>query len=107
MIYQTKHIILSRLLLLALILPPLWQLEHAFDNNHGIIYHQNTDTIHTVYDNSCAPLHKHFQFFSIFNGFFFQSIKIDFPVLNNSILPSKPYVYTVCVIALRAPPFIA
>ena len=105
--YKTKHIILSRLLLLALVLPPLWQLEHIFDNNHGIVFHQDNNTIHTIYDNSCAPLHKHFQFFSVFSGFFFESLKVDIPVLKNSILPSKPYIYTVCVIALRAPPFIA
>ncbi len=104
MLYKTKHIILSRLLILALILPPLWQLEHIFDNNHGIVYHQNTNTIHAVYDNSCAPLHKHFQFFSVFNGFFFKTLKIDFPTVKNSILPRKPYVYTLYTFGLRAPP---
>ena len=102
--YKIKHIILSRLLLLALIAPPLWQLEHTFFNNHGIVYQQDTDTVHKVNDNSCAPLHKQFQFLSVFNLFIFQTIEIDFPGVKNSILPRKPYVSTLLTYGLRAPP---
>ena len=107
MSYKIKHIILSRILLLALILPPLWQLEHVFDNDHGIVFQQDNDSIHNIYDNSCASLHKQFQFHSVFSLFIYQTLEIDFPILKNTILPRKPYVYKLHDFALRAPPSLA
>ncbi len=104
MAHKTKHIILTRLLLFVLIVPPFWQLEHTFNNSHGVLYHQNADTIHSVYDNSCAPLHKHFQFHSVYNVFFFQTLELKSSVKKNSLLPQKPYIFSLRTFVLRAPP---
>ena len=102
--YKIKYIILSRLLLIALIVPPLWQLEHTFFNNHGVVYQQNTNTVHKIFDNSCAPLHQQFQFHSVFSIFIYQTLEIDFSAIKNCILPSKPYVFSIRTYGLRAPP---
>ena len=46
---KTKQLNIVALFLTALfIFPSIWQLQHVFNNNHGIIYHQNETKIQNL-----------------------------------------------------------
>jgi hypothetical protein len=57
-----RHHIIAYFLIAIMTIPSLWQLEHVFDNDHGIVYYQLSGKIHKVSDSNCGSLHKSLQF---------------------------------------------
>jgi len=99
-----KNIIFSRLLLILLILPSLWQLEHVFDNDHGVVYYQNQINFSKEYNASCFALHKQLIFQSTFNLFVYAPFTPNIFQDVNIELPTRIYLRTVKLFSLRAPP---
>ena len=69
---KNSHIIISYILLVLIQLPGLWQLEHVFDNDHGIVYQNEKTDFQNPIDNSCMVLHTHWSYVSW----------IDIPVIS-------------------------
>ena len=106
MLITRKHIILSRVLLALFILPSLWQLEHVFDNNHGVVYGQTHQQIHKTSDTSCALLHKQLKFHSTLDFFVFKTFEKILLEKNNTVFPEKLFLSYTTPVFLRAPPAI-
>ncbi len=107
MYQRQKHIIISWLLLVILIIPSVWQLEHVFDNNHGVVYKQNHLDFKVISDASCAALHKQLQFHSTLKVFVFKPIDKDFFTPSNMYLPAMVSLSKLYQFSLRVPPLIA
>ena len=100
---KTKHIIIAYFFVALIQLPSIWQLEHLFDNDHGVLYHSDEVQFHKI-DISCGSLHKqlnyvywfHWQVFKLEIPQQYYKIAIDFPeVVSNKNLRH---------FSLRAPP---
>ena len=61
---QFRHIITAYFLVAVFSLPMLWQLEHVFDNSHGIVYQTAKQNIQKKQADNCNLLHK--QLLSVF-----------------------------------------
>jgi len=61
---QFRHIITAYLLVAVFSLPMLWQLEHVFDNAHGIVFQTEKQNIQKEQTDNCYFLHK--QILSVF-----------------------------------------
>ncbi len=104
---KQRHIIFSWLLILALVIPPLWQLEHVFDNSHGIVYKSDHQEIKKNPKDFCGPLHKQLQFHSVLNLYFFDTPNFPAIILINSDFPEIPHIKFIPAFSLRAPPALA
>ena len=62
MINRKQKQIIAYLLIAIMTVPSLWQLEHIFDNDHGIVYHRSSTEIVANTGNSCGSLHKSLQY---------------------------------------------
>ncbi len=101
---KSKHITSAYLLMLLFLLPQLWQLEHVFDNDHGIVYHSDHAQIQTISNQFCGQLHKTLKFHSLKPPVV---DNLDQPQTNSlGIKFSAPrlYLYTLVSFHLRAPP---
>jgi len=98
-----KHIAIAYFFVLLIQLPSLWQLEHLFANDHGIVYHQNTEQFQKV-DNNCGSLHKQLHYIYWFDLPIFSinghQIITILPDVLPQIVPQKSIKY----FSLRAPP---
>ncbi len=99
-----RHIIISYFLLFVLQAPTLLQLEHVFDNNHGVVYKQNTAEIHKVPTSDCAIFHKHLDYVYWLDHpvFLFEYSETYFDI--NQAIPDKIYLSSPRHFQLRAPP---
>ena len=68
---KLTHIIIAYFLIGSLVIPPLLQLEHIFDNSHGIVYLQDKANLQDISSNYCGDLHKVFSFHYVVNAFAF------------------------------------
>jgi len=107
MLKKQKHLIFSWLLILALVVPPLWQLEHVFDNHHGIVYKSDHQEIKKNPKDFCGPLHKQLLFHSVLNLYFFKTFDFQALVLENSDFPEIPHIKFIPAFSLRGPPALA
>ncbi len=101
---KNKHIIISWLLISVILIPSVWQLEHVFNNNHGIVYRHNHFDFSQVSDAYCAVFHKQLQFNTLVNTFVFKVKEPVFFNLINDFLPAPVPVFKLRHFALRAPP---
>ena len=98
-----KHIAIAYFFVLLIQLPNLWQLEHVFDNDHGVIYHQNTEQFQKV-DNSCGSLHKQLHYVYMFDLLHFRIIEHQTIIILPDALPQIVAQKSIKHFSLRAPP---
>ena len=104
---KLSHIIFSYLLIGVMVLPPLLQLEHIFDNDHGIVYRLEGKNIQNHTNTYCGDLHKIMHFVYIQSS---QTIRLNPPTPYFSIdesLTDNYYRTFVRFLSLRAPPYLA
>ena len=101
---KMRHIIISYILLFVMQAPMLLQLEHIFDNEHGVVYKQNTAEIHKVPTTDCAVFHKHLNYIYWIEQpvFLFEQSHVYFEI--NQAIPDKIYLFSLRQFQLRAPP---
>ena len=90
-----------------MVLPPLLQLEHIFDNDHGIVYKLEGKNIQNTSNNYCGDLHKIMHFVYVQSS---QIILLNPPTQYFSIdeSPTDNYYRTLVRFqSLRAPPYLA
>jgi hypothetical protein len=100
---NTKNIIIAYFFVALIQLPSIWQLEHVFDNDHGIIYHSNSEQFQKINSN-CSALHKQLNYVYWFNWQIFSFVKPKLYFEIEIKLPqivSKKNIYD---FSLRAPP---
>jgi hypothetical protein len=100
---KTKHIIIAYFFVALIQLPSIWQLEHLFDNDHGVLYHSSHSQFQKI-DNSCGSLHKQLNYVYWFNG---QIFHLDLPRQYYTIAIDLPQVVSTKILrhfSLRAPP---
>jgi hypothetical protein len=101
-----KHMIIARLLISLLVIPSLWQLEHTFNNQHGIVYHQEIPQLTHVSDASCAIFHKQLIFNATIPVPEFQILLSILESKINISFPDKVILATTYDFHLRAPPVV-
>jgi len=99
-----RHIIISYFLMFLIQAPALLQLEHIFDNDHGIVYRQDTAEIHNVSTTHCGSLHKNLNYIYWVEHpvFHFEQAFLYFNI--DQLVPDRIYLFNIKYYQLRAPP---
>jgi len=95
---------IAYLLIAVLIIPSVWQLEHVFDNDHGIVYKTGQTNIQKISGQNCSVFHKQLKFQTTGPFFIIDIFSPNRFVKINTVLPQPLYIFSTQYFSLRAPP---
>lgn len=102
--YLKRQTFIAWLLIAVISLPSLWQLEHVFDNDHGIIYKKYQTEITSASDTYCNVFHKQLNFNTLLQIFVFNPFRQIFSGEPDTVLWAFYSEQSITSFLLRAPP---